>query len=107
MYTVSILASPVRADLDDDTIIALQRRWGGGRALWLDHGTAAEFPVETPPEDFDPVWAELDARGFDLAVQATAGRRKAVLLADMAGVGPRVAAITARAMNGELDFHES
>ncbi|SHM47585.1 phosphoserine phosphatase [Paracoccus solventivorans] len=123
MYTVSILASPVRADLDDDTIIALQRRWGGGRALWLDHGTAAEFPVETPPEDFDAAWAELDARGFDLAVQTTAGRRKAVLLADMdstmigqecideladmAGVGPRVAAITARAMNGELDFHES
>ncbi|HRO16483.1 MAG TPA: phosphoserine phosphatase SerB, partial [Paracoccus sp. (in: a-proteobacteria)] len=28
-------------------------------------------------------------------------------LADVAGVGPRVAAITARAMNGELNFHEA
>ena len=56
-------------------------------------------------------------------IQPTEGRRKAVLLADMdstmieqecideladmAGVGPRVAAITARAMNGELNFHEA
>lgn len=56
-------------------------------------------------------------------IQPTEGRRKAVLLADMdstmieqecideladmAGVGPRVAAITTRAMNGELNFHEA
>ena len=61
--------------------------------------------------------------GFDLVIQPTLGRRKAVLLADMdstmiqqecidelaaeAGVGPRVAEITARAMNGELNFHEA
>ena len=123
MYTVSILASPTRADLDDDIITTLQRRWDGGRAIWLDRGTAAEFAIESPPADFDEVWAQLDGRGLDLAVQPTAGRRKAVLLADMdstmigqecideladmAGVGPRVAAITARAMNGELDFHEA
>ncbi|MFC0341088.1 phosphoserine phosphatase SerB [Paracoccus niistensis] len=123
MYTVSILASPTRADLDDDIITTLQRRWDGGRAIWLDRGTAAEFAIESPPADFDEVWAQLDGRGLDLAVQPTAGRRKPVLLADMdstmigqecideladmAGVGPRVAAITARAMNGELDFHEA
>lgn len=123
MYTVSILASPARANLDDDTIMDLQRRWNGGHAIWLDHGTAAEFAIESPPADFDEIWAQLDGRGFDIAVQPTAGRRKAVLLADMdstiigqecideladmAGVGPRVAAITARAMNGELDFHEA
>lgn len=123
MYTVSILASPARADLDDDTISSLQRRWDGGRAIWLDRGTAAEFAIEARPTDIDEAWAQLDAQGFDLAVQPTAGRRKAVLLADMdstmigqecideladmAGVGQRVAAITARAMNGELDFHEA
>ena len=123
MYTVSILASPARADLDDDTISSLQRRWDGGRAIWLDRGTSAEFAIEARPTDFDEAWAQLDAQGFDLAVQPTAGRRKAVLLADMdstmigqecideladmAGVGQRVAAITARAMNGELDFHEA
>ena len=58
--------------------------------------------------------------GVDLVVLPAEGRRKQMLLADMdstmiqqecidelaaeAGVGERVAAITARAMNGELDF---
>jgi phosphoserine phosphatase len=58
--------------------------------------------------------------GVDLVCQPLEGRRKKMLLADMdstmiqqecideladeAGVGPRVADITARAMNGELDF---
>lgn len=123
MFTVSLMAAPARADLDDDTVMALQRRWGGGRALWLERGTAAEFPVETMPPDLAEAWAELNRCGFDLAIQPTANRRKAVLLADMdstmieqecideladlAGVGPCVAAITRRAMNGELNFHEA
>jgi len=66
------------------------------------------------------VWEGLQAMGVDLVVQPAAGRRKRMLLADMdstmieqecideladmAGIGPHVAAITARAMNGELDF---
>ena len=113
MYTVSLMAAPTRADLGDETIIGLQRRWDGGHAIWLDRGTAAEFPIPDLPADVEAVRADLDARGLDLAVQPTANRRKAVLLADMdstmigqecideladvAGVGPRVAAITARA----------
>lgn len=123
MYTVSLMAAPARADLDDDTIAALQRRWGGGSALWLDQGTAVEFAIPAWPEDFDAAWAEADAQGFDLAVQPTANRRKAVLLADMdstmieqecideladfAGLKDRIAAITERAMQGELDFESA
>jgi phosphoserine phosphatase len=61
--------------------------------------------------------------GVDLIVQRSEGRRKQVLLADMdstmiqqecideladeAGVGAHVAAITKRAMNGELDFEDA
>ena len=72
------------------------------------------------PANLDEVWTECQALGVDLAVQKSDGRRKRLLLADMdstmirqecvdelaaeAGVGERVAAITARAMNGELDF---
>lgn len=123
MYTISLMANPVRANLDDATISDLQRRWQGGHVIWLDHGTAAEFPVNQVPSDFSDAWADLDSRGFDIAIQPTQNRRKAVLLADMdstmidqecideladvAGVGPRVAEITARAMNGELNFHEA
>ena len=74
------------------------------------------------PDPARPFLGRLDApsgRGFDRMIQPTPGRRKAVLLADMdstmieqeideladvAGVA-RVAAIHARAMNGELNFH--
>lgn len=99
---------------------ALRNAWGGGTASWLSHEEAAEFPVETTPTNFRAVWEDLQAQGIDLAVQAEAGRRKRMLIADMdstmieqecvdeladeAGVGARVADITARAMNGELDF---
>jgi phosphoserine phosphatase len=123
MLTVSVLAAPGRADLAPTLVDELRRRWSGGHAIWLNDRIAAEFPVDTAPAEFWDVWTELQAQGFDLAIQPTRGRRKAVLLADMdstmiqqecideladlAGVGDRVAAITARAMNGELDFHEA
>jgi phosphoserine phosphatase len=102
------------------TVESLRNAWGGGDARWLDPGAAAEFALDAMPGNLWDVWAGLQALGIDLAVQPTAGRRKRLLLADMdstmieqecidelafvAGVGPRVADITARAMNGELDF---
>lgn len=65
----------------------------------------------------------LDGQPFDVVAQDTAGRRKRLLLADLestvirnemldelaalVGVGEQVAAITARAMNGALDFTQS
>ena len=123
MFTVTVLAAPGRADLGTALVEELRLIWGGGHAIWLNHGIAAEFPVAVRPANFWQVWENLQAKGFDLAIQPTQGRRKAVLLADMdstmirqecideladfAGVGERVADITARAMNGELNFHEA
>ena len=123
MFTITVLAAPGRADLGTALVEELRLIWGGGHAIWLNHGIAAEFPVAVRPANFWQVWENLQARGFDLAIQPTQGRRKAVLLADMdstmirqecideladfAGVGERVADITARAMNGELNFHEA
>lgn len=67
--------------------------------------------------------AVLGDKPVDYALQAAAPRRKALLIADMdstivtgetldemaakAGIGEKVAAITARAMNGELDFRQA
>ena len=62
MYTVSLMAAPTRADLGDEEIIGLQRRWDGGHAIWLDRGTAAEFPIPDLPADVEAVRADLDAR---------------------------------------------
>lgn len=123
MFTITVLAAPGRADLGTALVEELRLIWGGGHAIWLNHGIAAEFPVAVRPTNFWQVWENLQAKGFDLAIQPTQGRRKAVLLADMdstmirqecideladfAGVGERVADITARAMNGELNFHEA
>lgn len=123
MFTITVLTAPGRADLGTALVEELRLIWGGGHAIWLNHGIAAEFPVAVRPANFWQVWENLQAKGFDLAIQPTQGRRKAVLLADMdstmirqecideladfAGVGERVADITARAMNGELNFHEA
>ncbi|SMO68443.1 phosphoserine phosphatase SerB [Paracoccus laeviglucosivorans] len=123
MFTVTILAAPTRADLAPSLIETLRQGWNGGHVIELAPGIAAEFPLQAEPADFWQVWADLQARGFDLVIQPTQGRRKSILLADMdstminqecideladfAGVGERVAAITAQAMNGELNFHEA
>ncbi len=120
MFIATLLASPARADLDRAAVEALRDAWGGGTASWLNPGVAAEFPLSRTPANRWDVWSDLQRVGIDLVVQAAEGRRKKMLLADMdstmigqecideladmAGVGPRVAAITARAMNGELDF---
>lgn len=120
MFTVSLLTSPETPVLDRMTVESLRNAWGGGEARWLDPGVAAEFDLGRVPENRWQVWEGLQSLRIDMAVQAAEGRRKRLLIADMdstmirqecideladeAGVGKYVAAITARAMNGELDF---
>ena len=118
MYVTTLIARP--GQLDPAAAEVLRNAWGGGALQWLAPDEAAEFPLETLPENRWQVWEDMQALGIDLVVQPEAGRRKKMLLADMdstmiqqecideladeAGVGARVKEITARAMNGELDF---
>ncbi len=120
MHVATLLTNPERPVLDRALVESLRNAWGGGEARWLDPGVAAEIDLATPPADLWKVWSDLQGLGIDLAVQQAAGRRKRFLIADMdstmireecideladeAGVGAHVAGITARAMNGELDF---
>ncbi len=120
MFIATLLADPQAATLSRATVESLRDAWAGGEARWLNPGVAAEFALGDVPENRWQVWQDLQGLGIDLVVQPEAGRRKAMLLADMdstmiqqecideladvAGVGAQVAAITARAMNGELDF---
>ncbi|TYB77599.1 phosphoserine phosphatase SerB [Maritimibacter fusiformis] len=120
MFVVTLIAAQESAALDTALVEALRNAWGGGAARWLSPGEAAEFAVPKMPENRWQVWQDMQDQGIDLVVQPAQGRRKRMLLADMdstmirqecidelaaeAGVGPRVAEITARAMNGELDF---
>lgn len=120
MYAATLITAPKSASLDIALVDNLRNAWGGGEAKWLAVNEAAEFEVAEIPSNQWDVWADLQKMGVDLVVQPTQGRRKKMLLADMdstmieqecideladeAGVGARVKDITARAMNGELDF---
>ena len=120
MFTVTLLTAPETPVLDRATVESLRNAWGGGEARWLDPGVAAEFSVPAVPANGQEVWKGLQDLRVDMVVQRSEGRRKRLLIADMdstmirqecideladeAGVGAHVAGITARAMNGELDF---
>jgi phosphoserine phosphatase len=100
--------------LDDRLLQAAVRRAGGGRILgWVDHGDAVDLDVAEP--------VALEGwEGVDIIVQPPGTRLRRLLVADMdstiigqecideladyAGFKPEVAAITERAMQGELDF---
>jgi phosphoserine phosphatase len=93
-----------------------------GRPDWLSEGEAVDIPFTrlTPEAAQAAALATLGAAPVDAISQPRAGRRKALLLADMdstivtsetldeiaafAGLKDRIAAITARSMNGEIDF---
>jgi len=120
MFIATLLRAPASPGLDPSLVDSLRNAWGGGTARWLNPGIAAEFDLPAIPDNRWQVWEDMQALGIDLCVQPAQGRRKAMLLADMdstmiqqecideladmAGVGARVSDITARAMNGELDF---
>jgi phosphoserine phosphatase len=120
MYIATLLCSPAKPSLDPALVDSLRNAWGGGEAVWLAPDEAAEFSIKALPANQGTVWEDLQAMGVDLVLQPASRRRKKMLLADMdstmieqecidelaeeAGVGARVKDITARAMNGELDF---
>jgi phosphoserine phosphatase len=112
-------AAPADASLAAAALEKIGGRVGPPDALAPD-------AIDLPFDDVAPEAAELaaraalDGRAIDLVAQAAGGRRKKLLvsdlestiienemleeLADFAGVREHVAAITRRAMNGEIDF---
>jgi len=123
MPVVVLITNPARPTLEPAAVHALRDAWGGGEATWLAPDLAVEFEIPAVPDILWDVWAEMQGLGVDLCVVPREGRRKRMLIADMdstmigqecidelaemAGVGPRVREVTARAMNGELDFEDA
>ncbi|MBU2992447.1 phosphoserine phosphatase SerB [Octadecabacter sp. 1_MG-2023] len=121
MFVVTLIAKA--GALQPALVESLRNAWGGQSAQWLAADEAAEFAMEQTPDNGPQVWSDLQEQSVDLVIQPFTGRRKKMLLADMdstmiqqecideladeAGVGAHVADITARAMNGELDFESA
>lgn len=111
-----VIAAPGSGAIDSRTVTNL-RRAGVESLRWLAPGEAAEFPGGGR---IGEITEALRGLPIDLAEVPAAGRHKKLLVADMdstmiqqecidelgaaAGAGERIAAITARAMRGELDF---
>ena len=123
MFTTTLPCTPGAQKITSDLAQSICSAWGGRSMKWLAAMEAVEFEILTQPENLWQVWAEMQKIGIDLIVQSSESRRKKILLADMdstmieqecidelaieAGVGTHVAGITARAMNGELDFEQA
>lgn len=122
MPIISLIAPA--GTLDPALVASLQGAFGAtGDAVWLSPDEVVEFPVATPPSNLAEVRDSLHDTKVDLNAIPDQNRRKSLLIADMdstmieqecidelaaeAGVGERVADITARAMNGELDFEDA
>jgi len=96
-----------------------------GTPDWLSPEEAADLPFEglAPEQATAAAGTALEGAPVDTIAQPTEGRRKRLLLADMdstivttetldeiaayAGLKDRIAEITRRSMNGELDFRQA
>lgn len=92
---------------------------------WLEAGVALDLPFQGLDPDLAVAAAREAVAGkpVDAVAQALEGRRKSILVADMestiirqemldelgdlVGLRERIAAVTARAMNGEIDFKDA
>jgi phosphoserine phosphatase len=118
-YILTLVAARAATTLTDAAIARVRDATRGGDPDMLSPGEAIDLPVPTiPPTTL--VQAALEGAPIDAITTPSANRRKRLLVADMdstivtgetldeladfAGLKQRIAAITARAMNGELDF---
>lgn len=121
----TVMARKGRDDVGASRLAALAAVLpGAGTPRWLDPGQAVDIPFSSDPAALPALRAALDGvlagADVDAVLQPAAGRRKRLLLADMdstvihqecideladfAGFKAQVAAITERAMRGEIAF---
>jgi len=124
-HVATLISNPARPALDDSAIaVAVGALATAQDARVLDAGIAVDIPFTPGGADDKAITARLRAalqeRPIDVVVQPIAGRRKKLLVADMdstmigqecvdeladyAGLKAHVAAITERAMRGEIEF---
>jgi phosphoserine phosphatase len=129
-FVATLISNPAAPSLDAAAIERARRALPSAETpIWLDPGIAADIPFTGARENTqaadtrtltEHVRAALAPAPVDVLLQPTSGRRKRLFLADMdstmigqecideladyVGVKPQVAAITERAMRGEIEF---
>jgi phosphoserine phosphatase len=118
-YIVILVANRQAGPLTEADAGRAREYCEGMHLRWLKPGEAAEFTCPKPPDPAQLTFV-LAHKQTDIFVTRFRGRRKAVLVADMdstivtaetldelaafAGIKDKIAAITQRSMNGEIDF---
>lgn len=115
LVLISDPSRPAVTDAAVATAVEALKKSGAtvGAPAWLDRGIACDLPFDGPA-------APVSLPGVDAVALPAAGRRKKLLVADMEstmihnemldelaeflGLREKIAGITARAMNGEIDF---
>jgi phosphoserine phosphatase len=121
-YVTTIVARRDAITLTPAIVNHIRNTLHGAPPVVLSPGEAVDIPMSAPP-GAEMLLAAIEGRPIDAMTVKTRARRKALLIADMdstmiegetldelaafAGIGERIAAITARAMNGELDFKDA
>ncbi|MBO6637321.1 MAG: phosphoserine phosphatase SerB [Roseitalea sp.] len=122
-HIITLIANPATRALDPTLAEAAAHAVGARSMTWLGERLAADLAVEGADGHAAALADVIGDAPIDHVVQKDEGsdaRRKAILLADMdstmirqecidelaaeAGIKDKVAAITARAMNGEIEF---
>src|SRR5215472_12609865 len=131
-YVATLISAPQRPAMTDTLAARIAEELPQARiGAWLDPGTAIDIVFDDPPDKpgvtagllkklTNQVRSVIGAAPVDVVVQPQDGRLKALLVADMdstmigqecideladfAGLKERVAAITERAMRGEIAF---
>ena len=125
-FVATLISNPAAPALDAALIERARDALPSPQApIWLAQGIAADIPFSAPQENDNRLLAErvraaLAGAAIDVVVQPASGRRKALFLTDMdstmigqecideladyVGVKQQVAAITERAMRGEIEF---
>ncbi len=119
-YVLTLVAAREATTLTQATIDRVREAVRGRRTpIILSPGEAADIPG-LPTEDLSGAREALEGAPVDVLVTRERDRKRRLLVADMdstivtgetldalaafAGLGEKVAAITARSMNGEIDF---
>ncbi|UUR08861.1 phosphoserine phosphatase SerB [Sphingomonas glaciei] len=121
MFIATLIAA---GRLRDSDLARAAEIAGGGEMRWIDEGDAADLLLG-PVDDWRALRDKLEAGlpGIDVIVQPAETREKRLFVADMdstmigqecideladfAGKKDEIAAVTERAMQGEIDFEEA